>query len=709
MVLNEDRTKQKPGSSTCRHVIDLEEENALNVDDFLSENEFNDFISASARPVSPKDRTRSPKRNEPPAPPRVLVDFYSHGNLTFRPGKTVELEDGDFLQISAIIEDLERPDDVWLRGWRLRRTKYMQGMLLQKRNEVCIVLHVDEDDPRDALEQAAEEIPLAEVIQIRRLIMTNEDYPAHSFTEKVKGAKDIPDSVAFQEHHLVCRWKYVIRHRTEKQRLNSVATEWMLVKLRDTDRGVEAQVRDEELRRRWRGITVKGGSGFVKRPERNLFDLTSLANKKSGVAHVDCTADTFKRPPVSFEDDPRSKRRRSGMDEIQPPPIDLTGGSELPPSPCPSPIIEIEEESTICQEGSLTQKCSHKVSIDFTVDDEPRDSIDLTHNEEEREERGLVASTTTNLTLQEDSSALRFGHRLDVKLGSKTEALGSRTRCSGKITSWHSSEVRQKRNLQGDSRYMTPSKSAPNSQFGATKAQDTHSRQSQPYVTPESMASRSRGRAFNSSPIPFSLSSPRKEHPTKTASSAFAEIPSQLRRNDLSYLAGPQRTQAYVFGDCFCGAGGMSCAARLASLKVAWGFDKSGSAIESYSRNHPGTKCVLASVHQFIALQGENFGVDVLHLSPPCQYFSQAHTIDGKDDEDNQAPLFSPTELVKKGRPRVVTVEETAGLFERHRHFFNAVVHMLTTIGFSVRWKIINCAEYGLAQARKRLIIFASW
>lgn len=170
-----------------------------------------------------------------------------------------------------------------------------------------------------------------------------------------------------------------------------------------------------------------------------------------------------------------------------------------------------------------------------------------------------------------------------------------------------------------------------------------------------------------------------------------------------------QRGHHYTFGDAFCGAGGMSRAAKLAGLRVQWGFDFDKHAIRSFGLNFPEANDCLAEASHFVTLKEDNDVVDILHLSPPCQFFSAAHTIQGKDDEMNTASLFAIPEVIKKARPRVVTLEQTSGLMKRHPLFMKTVVHMFTDLGFSVRWKIINCADYGLVQSRNRLFIIASW
>ena len=167
------------------------------------------------------------------------------------------------------------------------------------------------------------------------------------------------------------------------------------------------------------------------------------------------------------------------------------------------------------------------------------------------------------------------------------------------------------------------------------------------------------------------------------------------------------RPTAYTFGDAFCGLGGTSEGAAQTGLKVTWAFDHNREACSTYTLNRLGTCVFHAHAHDFLAL-GDDIFVDVCHFSPPCQPYSPAHTQPGCMDDGNQATLFSVAELLRKARPRVTTLEETAGLLTHHPEWFRALVNMFTSTGYSVRWKKFDFSAYGLAQRRKRLVIFAA-
>ncbi|KAJ5595395.1 uncharacterized protein N7459_001603 [Penicillium hispanicum] len=169
------------------------------------------------------------------------------------------------------------------------------------------------------------------------------------------------------------------------------------------------------------------------------------------------------------------------------------------------------------------------------------------------------------------------------------------------------------------------------------------------------------------------------------------------------------RLRTYTFGDAYCGAGGASCGARQAGLKLIWSFDAESQATDSYKRNFPGTTVWNAPVDHFLAIEDAGIPVDVCHASPPCQPFSPAHTVHNEPrDEINSACVFTATDLLKTVRPRILTMEETFGLLERHKEVFHRVILDFIELGYSVRWAVLECVNYGVPQWRKRLIILVA-
>jgi hypothetical protein len=177
-----------------------------------------------------------------------------------------------------------------------------------------------------------------------------------------------------------------------------------------------------------------------------------------------------------------------------------------------------------------------------------------------------------------------------------------------------------------------------------------------------------------------------------------------------SRVLSDQRGQSrYTVGDGFCGAGGVSRGAVMAGMAVLWAFDMEPEMCASYGKNFPNTKLACADAFNFTTEARYGSIVDILHLSPPCQFFSPAHTVAGQNDEVNVAASFVIGEMLRKTKPRIVTLENTSGLLERHDDYLAAIVQQFTAHGYSVRYKVLNLADFGVPQNRRRLILIASW
>ncbi|RYP07509.1 hypothetical protein DL764_002438 [Monosporascus ibericus] len=166
--------------------------------------------------------------------------------------------------------------------------------------------------------------------------------------------------------------------------------------------------------------------------------------------------------------------------------------------------------------------------------------------------------------------------------------------------------------------------------------------------------------------------------------------------------------QAYTFADAFCGAGGASSGARSAGFEVKIACDMDKGACASYRRNFTAADLREMNIFDFINSK-DVCRVDVLHISPPCQYWSPAHTCPGKNDEANVSVLYATMGLIDKIRPRLVTIEQTFGLLqERFEAYFNLFLHCFTEVNYSVSYKITHLSNFGVPQTRKRLTMIAA-
>ena len=159
------------------------------------------------RDDSSSARSATPIKNGSIQLPDTEIQRFKLGKgSVITPGDTVELNDasahaanmhsGDFLRIKHIIMNLET-DEVRLRGYRLRRTKYLGQMFDWKLNELSMVLRVKETDTRCPFVAGMEDIPVDEVLRTRDCILTNKPYPLLSFRDA--GGCNFPPSLSEKE------------------------------------------------------------------------------------------------------------------------------------------------------------------------------------------------------------------------------------------------------------------------------------------------------------------------------------------------------------------------------------------------------------------------------------------------------------------------------------------------------------------------------
>ncbi|KAJ5325232.1 C-5 cytosine methyltransferase [Penicillium brevicompactum] len=166
--------------------------------------------------------------------------------------------------------------------------------------------------------------------------------------------------------------------------------------------------------------------------------------------------------------------------------------------------------------------------------------------------------------------------------------------------------------------------------------------------------------------------------------------------------------RTYTFGDTFCGGGGVSCGAKEAGLRLIYANDMEQKALDTYVLNHSDVDTECSDFHDFITNTKRDHKVDIAHASPPCQTWSPAHTVDSANDDANSACVFTGVDLARVSKCRILTLEETNGLPTRFPLFFNRIILSLVEIGYSVRWSVLGCDNYGVPQERKRVIIIAA-
>lgn len=166
--------------------------------------------------------------------------------------------------------------------------------------------------------------------------------------------------------------------------------------------------------------------------------------------------------------------------------------------------------------------------------------------------------------------------------------------------------------------------------------------------------------------------------------------------------------------DLFCGAGGLTLGLRQAGFSVVGGLDADKTALASFKLNHRSVRTWHCDIRKQPAtkirraLRLKRGSLDLLAGCPPCQAFSTLRTLNGRKrirDLDKEL-LFEFLRFVRVFYPKTVLLENVPGLAKdrRLRDFASALVKL----GYGVDSRIVDAADYGVPQRRRRLILLAS-
>lgn len=161
--------------------------------------------------------------------------------------------------------------------------------------------------------------------------------------------------------------------------------------------------------------------------------------------------------------------------------------------------------------------------------------------------------------------------------------------------------------------------------------------------------------------------------------------------------------------DLFCGVGGLSCGLAAQGVKVVLGIDLDPSCQTPYEANHQGAQFWLKDVN---TIKGEHLQavwspgvVRLLAGCAPCQPFS-SYANTATRDEDKWRLLYEFERLVKETAPDLVTMENVPRLAAEAP--FRSFVQTLKRSKYHVVYGVLNAADFGAPQQRKRLVLLAS-
>lgn len=165
----------------------------------------------------------------------------------------------------------------------------------------------------------------------------------------------------------------------------------------------------------------------------------------------------------------------------------------------------------------------------------------------------------------------------------------------------------------------------------------------------------------------------------------------------------------YTAVDIFSGGGGLSVGLEAAGFDAVAAVEVEPHAAATFKANHPTARMYCQDVRTVTgdmlasAADGE---VDVIAACPPCQGFSSLTRKYRRKDERNTL-VGEVGRLADELRPSAIMMENVPGLTQRGKPLFDALLEQLEDIGYETNWSVLQVADYGVPQRRRRLVMLA--
>ena len=154
----------------------------------------------------------------------------------------------------------------------------------------------------------------------------------------------------------------------------------------------------------------------------------------------------------------------------------------------------------------------------------------------------------------------------------------------------------------------------------------------------------------------------------------------------------------------FSGGGGLDFGFIKAGYEMVWAIDSEKNAVETYRANF-GNHIICDDINKVSVSSLPK--CDIVIGGPPCQSFSLAGN--RKVDDARGQLVWKYLEIIEHLQPRAFLFENVTGLLSAKSQNGEKVYPLLTKafeeLGYCIRASVINAADYGVPQRRKRVFI----
>lgn len=158
--------------------------------------------------------------------------------------------------------------------------------------------------------------------------------------------------------------------------------------------------------------------------------------------------------------------------------------------------------------------------------------------------------------------------------------------------------------------------------------------------------------------------------------------------------------------DLFCGCGGLSKGFEMAGFEPILAIDFWKDAIETYNYNNRNKIGICEDVakldDKFLENLNKNNDICGIIGGPPCQGYS---TVGKRDINDDRNYLYLQYyRIVEKIKPEFFVLENVKGLLTLNNGKFKEdIINRFSKLGYDVKHKLLNAADYGVPQNRNRV------
>lgn len=152
----------------------------------------------------------------------------------------------------------------------------------------------------------------------------------------------------------------------------------------------------------------------------------------------------------------------------------------------------------------------------------------------------------------------------------------------------------------------------------------------------------------------------------------------------------------------FSGAGGLDLGFLMAGHKVIWANDLYEDAVQTYRQNI-GNHIVCEDISK---IRTEDIpDCDIVIGGFPCQGFSVANMKRHTGDQRNE--LYKQfIRVLSDKKPKFFLAENVKGILSLGKgEVFKMILNDFSSLGYKVKYKVLNSADYGVPQTRMRVII----